>query len=301
MLQTPLVLSANTIRSEVDLGPEKAQKEHAFSWLGRQVTRLAEQAAHCVKDLLACEKLTLHPFPAAIGSIIAGYMITKPEQLAWFDSSLTGSLEVYRGNNALVAHLIREAHGHVDAMTLSLDKLSLGEPHDAITSLNLADSDMLPGTLQRLVETFPQLRHFDLTNCKNISNQDIAALKSLQDLRSLFITAPSMTNEALAYLGSLPHLEHLKLHRCRRITDEGLAHLAKLSSLKQLSLELCDTITCRGIARLLSQLTALTHLHLEPCEFMDVDKADSIRGDQAHVKITVAFKHWRRALVMRRA
>jgi hypothetical protein len=68
------------------------------------------------------------------------------------------------------------------------------------------------------------------------SDEDLAAIRRLTDLRMLDLGDTRVTDEGLRHLAGLEHLEVLVLNGTA-VTDRGLAHLSGMSRLKVLCLE----------------------------------------------------------------
>jgi hypothetical protein len=140
------------------------------------------------------------------------------------------------------------------------------------TMRNVTDAD---------VQQIPQLKHvvgLSLTNCAELSDQGLAVLRRLPELRSLDLSRhPSpyqihknpraLTDAALAHVEGLRRLRELSLSGTS-ITDAGLARLKSLSELEVL--DLTDThITDAG----LRHLKGLKRLRLLVLDSPDVTQA----------------------------
>jgi hypothetical protein len=89
-----------------------------------------------------------------------------------------------------------------------------------------------------------------------ITDDGIAALTRLHQLRCLDLDSTAITDIALTTVGSLASLEELWLEDTA-VTDAGLKHLQRLHKLKFVSLAYCGDVSEEGIASLRSFLPAL--------------------------------------------
>ena len=81
----------------------------------------------------------------------------------------------------------------------------------------------------------PRVQELDLYSATRITNDGIAVLKRLPNLRKLNIAHVQVTDAGLAHLKAIKTLESLRLLD-RDITDAGLRHLAELLRLRELDL-----------------------------------------------------------------
>jgi phage-related protein len=86
----------------------------------------------------------------------------------------------------------------------------------------------------------------------NFSSQRLIELQPLQEqIVSLQLAKVPVTNNDLAWIGKLPHLEKLNLNYTQ-VTDEGLSQLTSLTALESLSLT-GTSVTAKGIAEFLQK------------------------------------------------
>ncbi len=64
------------------------------------------------------------------------------------------------------------------------------------------------------------------------TDEDCRHLSRLQDLGWVSLIGVALGDEGLRWLGQMPELRHLDLHRIDTITDEGVSHLANLEKLE---------------------------------------------------------------------
>src|SRR6185437_733495 len=81
---------------------------------------------------------------------------------------------------------------------------------------------------------FTKLRDLDLS-FNPFTDEGMAGLANLKDLRRLMLRDSLVTDEGLKYLKDLPNLEELDLSGAR-ITDKGIAYLGGLKSMRRLNL-----------------------------------------------------------------
>jgi hypothetical protein len=106
-----------------------------------------------------------------------------------------------------------------------------------------------------------------------VTNDDLALLAGMPNLKSLALEYVNVTNAGLAHLKNLPHIEHLSLTGTQ-MTDAGLKHLEGLPRLESLSLRTVQ-VTDAGVNSLAS-LRKLKHLEID------------------HTRVTLAGAHFLR-------
>ncbi len=133
-----------------------------------------------------------------------------------------------------------------------------------ITSINLTNCKNITDADLAHLSSLTSLTSLNLSGCKNITDAGLAHLLSLTSLISLDLSDCNITDANLALLSKLTLLSSLDLSGCQNITDAGLAHLSSLTLLSSLDLSVCHNITDAGLARL-SSLTLLSSLDLSGC------------------------------------
>ena len=106
--------------------------------------------------------------------------------------------------------------------------------------------------IRKLVEELlpvENLRYLNLTENRGISNEGMAAVGKLKQLRYLNIGACDINNQGLAFLPSLTNLEYLNLSYCNRITEKAAPFIQKLPKLKYLDLQGCIKINTGGLKK----------------------------------------------------
>ena len=78
----------------------------------------------------------------------------------------------------------------------------------------------------------------------------VESLSALPRLKVLTFHDSYRTNELLAHLPELPHLEGLTLFNCKGFTDEDFASLQRLPNLKSLDLAKSGPVNDEGLLRL---------------------------------------------------
>lgn len=117
----------------------------------------------------------------------------------------------------------------------------------------------------------PGIFHFDpgvevMVRAQRIDNRTLrqlaADLKPLSSLRALVLAENrNVTDDGVAHLTELTQLRILNLSSCD-ITGEGLAHLKSLPHLAELNLSFCNRLT-ESALRPIKALTHLTYLDLQ--------------------------------------
>ena len=93
------------------------------------------------------------------------------------------------------------------------------------------------------------LRYLNLAENRGITNDGIAAIGSLRQLRYLNIGACDINNQGMSFLPNLVNLEYLNLSYCNRITEKTAAFTQKLPKLKYLDLQGCIKINTGGLKK----------------------------------------------------
>lgn len=144
-----------------------------------------------------------------------------------------------------------------------------------LASLQIVDTQDTDGVLRSIAEC-KQLRHLDILRCHAISDQGIASLGKLAELRHLQIVGTPVKNGGLTVLDHFPHLEELWLWNLS-MTDADMQQFRLLSSMKRLNLSGCH-VTDAGIKCLLSMQ------HLESLSLSDTLITDAAVPDIARFK-----------------
>ena len=119
-----------------------------------------------------------------------------------------------------------------------------------------------------------QLRGFDLEGTQ-ITDAGLAQLAGLKQLRSLYLPRTQITDAGLVYLAGLTQLQRLNL-QSTKITDAGLVNVAALTQLQYLNLDNTQ-ITDAGLTHL-ANLTQLQKLSLERTQITDTGLVGHISG-----------------------
>ena len=93
------------------------------------------------------------------------------------------------------------------------------------------------------------LRYLNLTENRGITNDGMAAVGSLRQLRYLNIGACDINNQGMDFLPGLVNLEYLNLSYCNRITEKTAPYVQKLPKLKYLDLQGCIKINNGGLKK----------------------------------------------------
>lgn len=93
------------------------------------------------------------------------------------------------------------------------------------------------------------LRYLNLTENRGITNQGMASVGILRQLRYLNIGACDINNQGMEFLPNLVNLEYLNLSYCNRITEKTAVFVQKLPKLKYLDLKGCIKINTGGLKK----------------------------------------------------
>lgn len=119
--------------------------------------------------------------------------------------------------------------------------------------------------------TLDQMRGFTfeslMLNQTSVTDEGLAKLKHLPNLKRLFLGTMHIAGPGLAYLQDIPSLRYLELHSAP-ITDDLLAHLESMKNLEGVSLEMREKITDAGLTHL-NGLTKLRKLNLYGTQVSD--------------------------------
>ncbi len=141
--------------------------------------------------------------------------------------------------------------------------------------LNLGGSRISPAGIEQLKE----INHIEILNlelCEELTDDGLALLKTLTNLKTLILAGTGVTDSGLVHLRSLEMLAGLDLDFCEEVTDAGLVHLRALTNLQWLSLKgtrfAPRPITDSGLKHL-RELTKLELLDLSGTRITDVGLA----------------------------
>ncbi len=109
-----------------------------------------------------------------------------------------------------------------------------------LRSLEIDGSEIDPAAFTSLKD----LTEFQiLTLSMTVTDATLAGLKGLTRLCALDFWASKVSDDGLANLEQLTHLESLRMYGAKKITDAGLAHLADLVQLRNLSWRAARSVT----------------------------------------------------------
>ena len=93
------------------------------------------------------------------------------------------------------------------------------------------------------------LRYLHLAENRGITNDGMASVGMLRQLRYLNIGACDINNQGMGFLPGLVNLEYLNLSYCNRITEKAAPFVQKLPKLKYLDLQGCIKINTGGLKK----------------------------------------------------
>ena len=166
----------------------------------------------------------------------------------------------------------------------NLQTLILSHSYCLDDSLGLQLSSLMTKLPQRLTE-------LNLSGCHQVvTNNTIRHLSMhLTKLEHLDVSYCSrLTDEALANLSSLRDLKTLSLLCCARITDKGLASVLPLQRLTDFDLSY-TLISDQGLHQVLCKLQSLVSLRLRGCSSITVDGIRSLTNNPVLQWVDVRF------------
>jgi len=119
-------------------------------------------------------------------------------------------------------------------------------------SLGIRAQGLHDAEIRRLVSELQEvknLRYLHLAENRGITEEGMASLGALPQLRFLNIGACDINNRGLDFLPKLTNLEYLNLSYCNRITEKAAPSVQKLSRLKYLDLQGCIKINTGGLKK----------------------------------------------------
>jgi len=165
-----------------------------------------------------------------------------------------------------------------------------------------ASVDSLPTWRNRLYDLLgiPRpVRYLNLRG-KQITDDDLARLKSLHRLELLSLDECSITDNGVREIAKVPTLRSLSLVACHGITDTSFIYIGRMRSLQYL--DICwflPKITGRNIEHL-SALPNLATLHLVDCPAMSDDAVEALASlkqlDTLDIRGTAISEDGRRRL-----
>ena len=106
--------------------------------------------------------------------------------------------------------------------------------------------------IRKLVEDLKpveNLRYLNLAENRGITNDGMASVGLLRQLRFLNISSCDINNQGMVFLPGLVNLEYLDLSYCNRITEKAAPFVQKLPKLKYLNLQGCIKINTGGLKK----------------------------------------------------
>lgn len=147
----------------------------------------------------------------------------------------------------------------------------------ALEGVGFEDDDISAGGLAFLT-TATRLQGVGLGGV-GIDDRALALLAGHDLLYQVVVSSPSITDEGLRHIGSIPNVTELQLNNCGGITDAGLRHLAGLKHLGALYLSHTEKVGGAGLAHLRS-LDRLKLIMLDEAKVTDAGLAGLAALDQ---------------------
>lgn len=155
-----------------------------------------------------------------------------------------------------------------DEAMVSISKLT------NMTVLGVEDTSVSDEGLKQM-KRFDYLEEFYAFRCINITNEGVAALEDLTNLRRIRLRATSINGGCVKYLSNLPLLEILDVSETY-VGDDGMAEMKRIDSLKRLNMWHTE-ITNEGLADL-GEMTQLTWLNLDDNMAIDDAGVEKLAG-----------------------
>ena len=140
--------------------------------------------------------------------------------------------------------------------------------------------DCVPDRFSRYFERV-DWHQFRSLHSDSATDEDLARLRKLRNLKELHLSGSDITDDGLASLNKLRSLEHLSLSNTD-VSDAGLVHLKRLKRLRYLSLS-GTSVNGNGLAYL-PNLSNLRALYLFDCPVTD--------AGLAHLDGLVNLRNW---------
>ncbi|EDO42575.1 predicted protein [Nematostella vectensis] len=267
---------------------------------------------HLGKDRSLWKAVDLRPWPLALRilwKVVRNRLCETVTEL-----QIKGFLGTTKKHENISFSLLEE----IKTKCPNLEKLTL-----CYCDMRNVDARCLPGTLKSLdldhsivplnwfdsldVDLFfANLLELNLTYCTRVSDQDLASIAKLTQLKCLNLSncyrvgdngiqqiATNLTNLlhldlsnctditdlGLHHIGRhLVRLKYLYLTCCRRITDTGVEALVhSMAELQGLSLAKCRELTSTGIVTIAENCKQLKHLDITDCTLVNTQGLDTIR------------------------
>ena len=238
-----------------DAGLENLKGLHRLANLALGQTRIGDAGIAHLKGLVALQMLRLD------NSQVTDVGLASLESMRQLRNLYLNSCRI---TDAAVACL--KNMGSLQAIDLRGDPISnaaLAELKAALpraeilVALESEQSNRAPATASSPQAQGTEVRLEDATDA------DLAALKNVEEITSLSINSPNVTDAGLAPLEKMTNLERLQLDRCDNLTDAAMTHLRPLHNLRHLYIWIAN-ITGAGLANL-KDLTQLETLNLNSC------------------------------------
>jgi hypothetical protein len=133
-------------------------------------------------------------------------------------------------------------------LEVSEDGTQLIAAHPRLTMLNLGINRPVP---QSMWPAIADLRHLEELHVEwaDAGDSEMKWIRGIRTLRTLTCGSKQLSNDGIAHLVDLPHLEHLRIDS-RKLNDGVIDILIAMRALRFLDLSCCDTLTPAGLARL---------------------------------------------------
>jgi hypothetical protein len=195
----------------------KLSRLHLFNMVlqGRVVSALEHMQRLDTLSLGCCT------LPA--GALVTIARMHQLENLDLTDISTDDDLGAFRSNNTLRSLKVSYFHNRIVPSVLPLELTALDISHDEVNDRTVAE----------VAQLRPTLRLLDLSGTA-VTDEGLAALGGLHNLRSLAVRDTPLTDKCCRYLAALESLRFLSINGTA-ITDQGASKLSPLKHMVSLN------------------------------------------------------------------
>ena len=179
------------------------------------------------------------------------------KRLAVYDSAVTGSF--LRGFEGIPLEILALSGDSQFGIALTDENAGYLNQFPALQELNLQTARLGARGIAAISE-LTKLRKITLTGCIELSDKDLANLGKLERLHQLYLRDTNVGDQTLRAMKHLDNLITLELGS-PNLTDAGMESLSRLMSLEYLTIRESNQVTDRGVSEL-RRLRRLKQLRL---------------------------------------
>lgn len=194
-------------------------------------------------DFLECIDHMKMFWKAPLGSETICGTIDLKKFANWVDKTPCDVFDLNLSDEDIKALLPYIKYLSLDSTKFNFDCFDLIGTCKNVEVLNISGSDDLIDDHLQYIFQLPKLKHLDLSNFPNITDDGFKCISAPNNLSTLDLVNCKITGEGLRSIKKLTNLTHLNLERSNITENDSIKHLTKLKKLE------CLTFGYSGLTR----------------------------------------------------